>query len=389
MWMDNRPRQTLLMSLKMLGWSFLILAFASTACEPGYEEMEEREVAREMASHWREPHWFPDGDHIVFSHGRAVYLINSTGSRLEMIEGGGRDLDLAYGPSVSPDGSRIAYAVYKKNWEIVTAKPDGSDQRRLTDNDTHDIGPVWSPDGTRIFCMAKLPNSHYWGISVVSADGSDSPSVPVRVESDPATSSVSGILRLSPSGDRIALAGFASIRGQGRFQDLYVAKADGSDVARLAEQTSMPAWSPDGLRIAFAKREAWDDYTADGVYTIGRDGSDLSEVISFSNEGVPWTNSLTWNGSAILLGSSVIAADGSGVQELPGPRGYASWSPDGSRVGFYTGGRSTALIYTVARDGSDSRVLVELDAEGYMVAAGGRPLTNCEAVVGAQGGPSC
>lgn len=354
---------------------FLAAAFVSTACEPHYGEMEDLASARSMALQQRAPQWFPGGDHIAFNYGRAVYVIDSAGSRLTRVDGGGSKFDVAYAPSVSPDGSRIAYADYsRKNWEIVTARPDGSDQRRITDNDTHDISPVWSSNGTAIVFLSRLARSPSWGISIVAREGSGTPSTPVRV---PASYPTSSILVLSPDGGHVAFRGF-EYGEHGLLEDLYASEADGSGLTKLAEDTGMPSWSPDSRRIAFATREVSDTGypSVAGVYTIGRDGSELRGVISLSGRGIDWTESLDWSpdGSAILVGSHVVAADGSSVWELSVPRGYGSWSPDGSRLAFYHSG-PRALLYTVASDGSDSRVLVEEQGEDRMAAAGGRPLT--------------
>ena len=148
----------------------IVLASVCSAMglERGYGEGQDAEYRRTLASEPRAPQWFPDGAHIAFSHAGAVYVIDSAGSRLLLVDGGGGDLDLAYAPSVSPDGSRIAYSAYKKRsnflfwkeaegWEIVTAKPDGSGQRRLTENDRLGIDPVWSPDGTSVVFSPNPP----------------------------------------------------------------------------------------------------------------------------------------------------------------------------------------------------------------------------------------
>ena len=47
--------------------------------------------------------------------------------------------------------TRIVYAYgNKKHTNIFTIKPDGSDQRQLTNSQADDWEPAWSPDGTRI-----------------------------------------------------------------------------------------------------------------------------------------------------------------------------------------------------------------------------------------------
>ena len=50
-------------------------------------------------------------------------------------------------PAVSPDGTRVAFSALHKLW--VMDLPDGA-ARRLTDLDTNEFMPSWSPDGRYI-----------------------------------------------------------------------------------------------------------------------------------------------------------------------------------------------------------------------------------------------
>ena len=391
--LNNMSLRVLVRALAILGVvSILVhLAVLSSICgamglEKGYGKAEDIEFERRRASEPRAPQWFPDADLIAFSHAGVVYVIDSAGSRLWLIDGGGDKLDLAYAPSVSPDGSRIAYSAYKKSgwlpwdrtesWEIVTANPDGSDGHLLTKNDRLDVNPVWSPDGTSIFSVSVPQGSFgFRGISVAAEDGSDTPSV-MKFVYPKGNHPVSGTPVLSPDGSRIA---FLVDRIPSR-NEMYVIETDGSGLTKLADETGLPAWSPDGQRIAFAKAETWDSRypsgTAAGIYTIGLDVSEPQEIISFPRQSVDWVDSISWSpdGPAILFGPYIIEADGSAMRELPGPGNHASWSPDGSRIAVYAGSLSDVVLYTMARDGSDIRVLVEKAGDGSLTAAKGRPL---------------
>ena len=157
--------------------------------------------------------------------------------------------------------------------------------------------------------------------------------------------------------------------------DLYVVEIDGSGLTKLDEETSLPAWSPDSRRIAFAKREVEDGgYVAVRIYTIGIDGTDVRELISFPEGEVVWTDNISWSpdGSEILFGSYIVDTDTYALRTFPASE-LASLSPVDSRIAVYNqiigpGG----VLYTVARDGSDVRVLVEQDEDGNLVAAKGR-----------------
>ena len=49
-------------------------------------------------------------------------------------------------PSWSPDGKMIAFASYRdRDWEIYVMNADGSEQKNLTNHPANDANPSWSP----------------------------------------------------------------------------------------------------------------------------------------------------------------------------------------------------------------------------------------------------
>ena len=353
------------------------------------------------------PQWSPDGSRLLFA-GDGIHVVYSDGSSLvDISRPDDLETDLGhfvvdYWPNLSPDGERIVYSTWRhthwgrNNYELQAYALEGpgfrrfittSQSKRLTRSSEEEGLPVWSPQGDRIAFFSDHD------VVTIAPSGSDrrvvastrsfflhNPKVPPPV--------------WSPDGKSIAFVARVLVDDvRTKRYAVFVAAADGSGVRELSQTGSLlgfresatgyeetappvqPAWSPDGRRIAFAKFE--DDVA--GVYTIAPDGTDLRAVmpdIGVIRESY-WEGNLSWSpdGSEILLGSAgykwyeysplqphrnlIIKSDGSGFRELPGPGGYSSWSPDGSRIAVRPLVNEFGIaLYTMANDGSDGRVLV-------------------------------
>ena len=335
------------------------------------------------------PHWAPIGNQIVFSHGRNMYAVDAAGSHLRLVDGDGGVDDATISPNVSPDGSRVAYIAHRhssgwfpwnvdNDWEIVTSTLDRSDKRRLTKNEGNDTNPVWSPDGNRIAFLSSDKFKNNQGIFTMAADGSDLQPVVKFLDLQKSLGYQVWNRKLPPvfSPDGNFMTFVISISGEYPKVMLYLVKPNGLGLTRLEGNMGLPAWSPDSRRFAFVRGSL--DSTVAWLYTAETDGSDPQELIEFPKEESSWTDSISWSpdGSSILFGPYVIEADGSAMRSLHGPGYRASWSPDGSRiVVVYSGSESAVVLYTVAQDGSDPRILVERAEDGSLIAANGRPLT--------------
>ena len=78
-------------------------------------------------------------------------------------------LDLIAPLPAAPVG-RFAFTSAQGNDEIFVMDADGSNVRRLTDNDVRDSDPVWSPDGTRLAFASERDGDR--DVLMVNADGS-------------------------------------------------------------------------------------------------------------------------------------------------------------------------------------------------------------------------
>ena len=96
--------------------------------------------------------WSPDGAFIVTYSGepwnREVYLMNADGTGTRQLTPTGGN---SQGPSISPDGKWVVFTAYFDNYgddhgcEIYVIRTDGTDLRRLTNNDYCDYQPRWGP----------------------------------------------------------------------------------------------------------------------------------------------------------------------------------------------------------------------------------------------------
>ena len=356
------------------------------------------------------PRWAPDGGEIIFAHRGAIYAVDSNGSTLKSIHGGGRD-KFGYGaPALSPDGSRMAYVKYwsqrvargtSYKLEIATSEQDGSDEAILTDVKGHYTNLTWSPNGNHVAFTRSL------SIHTLSLDDSEYRTIGRGEDVDRSPNYV-GVddngpsVAWSPDGGRIAFVGLQNWRGAGTTRSVYTMATDGSGRVKIMDHARMPAWSPAGERIAFVREDRGVHETAGeltSLHTMLADGSDPREV-GIPPSGMSLYRAGSWSpdGTHILFGAVVAKADGSGLLVLPRPDSGApgaqgqfwdllpnaysrtSWSPDGSRIAVQSAHVSAiSVLYTVDRNGADSRVLVVRGEDGSLSAAGGWPLQEGQA----------
>jgi Tol biopolymer transport system component len=146
-------------------------------------------------------------------------------------------------PSLSPDGSQVAYYAYPHQQgengagaEVYVAPTDGSGAAiNVSNNPGDDTWPVWSPDGTTIAFVSSEPGGSFGrgSIHVVKADGSGQTAL------TPADGPAWGPA-WSPDGTRIAYSGVVGVDAH-----IFVANADGSGRTDVTpnRDSSRPTWT--------------------------------------------------------------------------------------------------------------------------------------------------
>ena len=136
------------------------------------------------------------------------------------------------------------------NREIYTADTQGNDIRRLTNHPGIDENPAWSPGWTRVLFQSDRNGNFdiYSARAGCVPDAADAETLCdlQRLTDDPADDLLPA---WSPDGTRIA---FVSLRDGNA--EIYQLEQDGSNLRRLTYNRTgdwRPAWSPDGHHILF------------------------------------------------------------------------------------------------------------------------------------------
>ena len=182
-----------------------------------------------------------------------------------------------------------------------------------------------------------------------------------------------------PPGEPVIVVGEATdiFRHRGFQYEIAVATIEGTPARRLTtevDRSNYPAWSPDGRRLAYVRRDSTGPPTEPltqpptQLLTMAADGSDARVIVSPDNSPIAWLASRppAWSpdGQRIAfagadadswVGVYSVAADGSDLRRLADSVGPPTWSPDGSRLAFVKPDRDLLSVYTIAADGSDIR----------------------------------
>jgi Tol biopolymer transport system component len=183
-----------------------------------------------------------------------IWAFTQDGRNRRQVTSRERDgLDRASHPSLSPDGTLIAFSGYTGNKaDVYLINTDGTNLRKLTSSEAgeHQVIPGFSPDG-RLIAYESSRGERSTDIShlrIITVDGSDDR----QLTPPPEGAYEDAGPKFSPRGDVIL---FGSDRNNRRgHHDLYTINVDGTNLKRLtrgANNAYSRSWSPDGRRIVF------------------------------------------------------------------------------------------------------------------------------------------
>src|SRR3984893_10749302 len=295
--------------------------------------------------------YFPDGQHIVYAGGTAIFTADSDGSNSHKLADMAGSIEW---PSVSPDGKHIRFTVIGDNlslslWEIAA---DGSGQRELLKDRQESSAECcgkWTADGRYfIFMSLRLGRWDLWALPEGRSLFHGSARKPVQLTSGP-------LSYYQPFPSRNGKTVFAIGSKQRGELIRYDAKRKEfvPFLAGISATDAMP--SRDGEWVVYLS------YPEHTLWRSRLDGSDRLQL-TYSPLRAVFPH-ISPDGTRVAFGSwnrklgfnaYVVSMQGGASQKIVQDAESPTWSPDGNYLVFETG---SFEIYTIdLRTGKTSKV---------------------------------
>ncbi len=258
-------------------------------------------VSRQVAIAGANPAWSPDGSRIAFQSdehadvtpsafgaqsGSTIGVVDADGTNFRQVTHAGDPLGGHALPVWTPDGRRIAFSVFdaSPDHEVWTVPADGGAPRRLhVGKGFYEL--AFAPDGSALYAaggealIVRVPFDQ-------SSGTMDGPASYIPIPGVPGARG----LTVSPDGRRLAFAGLAL---DSQIWQLPVAEnGTPAGMARpltsdTSRRTSMPAYSPDGSKVAYVSTRRGE---RPNIWVMDVDGRNRVQVTSdaHGNGDPPW-----------------------------------------------------------------------------------------------------
>ena len=237
--------------------------------------------------------------------------------------------------------------------EIYVMLPDGSDQRRLTDNNANDSAATWSLGAKKIAFQTN--RNGYTQIFLMNADGTDQHLLADLGVNEFGVQRGAQFPSWSPNGEQLCFS------SQVRPREIFVVDAYGDGLTNITNNPGDDLrcdWSPLGNKIVFGSTRD----SGEEIYVMNADGSEPVRLTFAA--GVDANPDWSPNGELVAFESNrdgnaeiyVMNADGTQPVRLTffdGQDTKPSWSPKGEKLVFHRRIASHLEVFTMNPDGTD------------------------------------
>jgi eukaryotic-like serine/threonine-protein kinase len=275
--------------------------------------------------------WLPDSRHLIFAdsnsgHHYELFMADvQSGAWWPMYK---QDRP-ALQPSVSPDGTRLAYQSNLSHADVIAVPLGGGPVRTVLGSSRTEQMADASPVAPQIVYVTDRRGAQEIWIDS-TAEGWDRPLIQSGTRLDGSTADTFLDPVFSPDGQRVA---FAAKSGGGRVH-VYTTFVSGGTPVRATNIDGLedaPAWSPDGNWIAFGHVVGTDFLLGKVRPGSGEKPIDLGHI---GGNSVPaWSPTGEWIAVHDEQGKPMLfSPDGKPPRPLPGGSGPFAWSRDGKTL---------------------------------------------------------
>lgn len=281
--------------------------------------------------------------------GGQVYRINLVDFVEHRVSNG---VDVDIGPSWSPDGTRIA--VTRNASTVWTIDPDGGNGHQVdTQPDNFLLYPVWSHDGTRLAYEGDPKNGGLGQLYSAAVSGSSGINLTPGSDGE-------GPVEWSPDDSKIL---FVSRRTGNA--DVFKMSANGGNAVNLTNRAGNdgvegPHWMHGGIDIVFGANHVW-TAAADGSNLLNLTGTTGSEdhPVWSSDDKIYFVKDFSSSGLLYVMNST-----GANQHPLMNTQrdGEPVPSPDGAMIAWVSGRDGNSEIYVANSDGGNATRLTNNSA---------------------------